>query len=414
MVGLLGFYVAGLAWVRVQARELTLTRRRLGAMLVVGDALHEEFVLANPSPLPLLWAAFEDDSYLPGYTPGQVASCGAETSVRWKSEAVCQRRGVFRLGPHSVHSGDPFGLFRLHVHSDQQETLLVYPRVVHLPPIDLPRGQTAGRDRRRRPLYGDLRSPTVRQYQAGDSLRRIHWPTTAHRGQLMVAELEEEPSGDLWIVLDLNSAVHHGVGEQSSLEYSVILAASLAADLLSSNERRSVGLLTVGQILDAPDGSATAEDRTILLSPQPGRGHLWRILAALAPIQAGSLSVADLLHRNRSFLGKGHTVVVVTPQIDDSAPAWIAELLYLRRSGVDSSVLAVTPAAAETTNGDAQTSIAQQERLADLLVHQEIPVRFLPAGTPLRAALTYRRRRTELRTTPTGGVISREIEEEVG
>lgn len=411
MVTLLGIYAAGLAWVRAQARALTLTRRRLGAMVVVGDTVSEEFTLANPSPLPLLWAAFEDESYLPGYTPGQVASCGAEASVRWKSEAICRRRGVFRLGPHSLHSGDPFGLFRLHVRSTQQESLLVYPRVVHLPPIDLPRGQTSGRDRRRRPLHGDLRSPTVRFYQPGDSLRRIHWPTTAHRGQLMVSELEEEPSGDLWIVLDLNAAAQSGAGEKSTLETSVILAASLAADLLGSNERRAVGLLTVGRLPD--DAGNAADEQTILLSPQPGRGQLWRLLAALAPIQAGRLPVADLLQRNRPILGKGHTVVVITPQIGDDAPDWIAQLLHLRRSGVDSSVLAVTPALDE---GDAAAHLiaTQEDRLSDLLVRQEMPVRFLQAGTPLRAALTYRRRRTELRTTPTGGVIAREVEEEVG
>lgn len=415
MVALLGFYAAGLAWVRAQARGLSLIRRRLGSMIVVGDAVSEEFTLENRSSLPLLWAAFEDESYLPDYSPGQVASCGAEAAVRWKSEAICRRRGVFRLGPHSLHSGDPFGLFRLHIRSDQQESLLVYPRVVHLPPLDLPRGQTSGRDRRRRPLQGDLRSPTVRVYQPGDSLRRIHWPTTAHRGQLMVAELEEEPSGDLWIVLDLNSAAQSGTGEQSTLETSVILAASLAADLLGSNERRSVGLLTVGRLPE--DDDAAPEDETILLSPQPGRGHLWRILAALAPIQAGRLSAADLLQRNRPLLGKGHTIVVITSQIGDDAPDWLAQLLHLRRSGVDSSVLAVTPAVAPALNegnGAQQILAAQQDRLSDLLVRQEIPVRFLQAGTPMRAALTYRRRRTELRTTPTGGVIAREVEEEVG
>jgi uncharacterized protein (DUF58 family) len=228
----------------------------------------------------------------------------------------------------------------------------------------------------------------------------------------MVAELEEEPSGDLWIVLDLNSAAQSGTGEQSTLETSVILAASLAADLLGSNERRSVGLLSVGRLPE--DDDTAPEDETILLSPQPGRGHLWRILAALAPIQAGRLPAADLLQRNRPLLGKGHTIVVITSQIGDDAPDWIAQLLHLRRSGVDSSVLAVTPAVEDEANGAQHLLAAQQDRLSDLLVRQEIPVRFLQAGTPLRAALTYRRRRTELRTTPTGGVIAREVEEEVG
>lgn len=422
MVALLGFFGAGYAWVRIQAGALSFSRRRLGTMLVAGDSLREEFTLENGSSLPLLWAAFEDHSYLPGYNPSQVATCGGDSTARWHNEAICHRRGVFRLGPHTIVSGDPFGLFRLTIKGEQQETLLVYPRVAHMPPVGLPRGHASGRDRRRRPLNGDLRAPVVRHYQPGDSLRHIHWPTTAHRGQIMVTELEEEPSGDLWIVLDLNRSVHRGSGDRSTLEHTVILAASLAAELLSSSERRSVGLLAVGQNPSERPSPATIEDQTIILPPQRGQGQLWRVLAALAPIQTGALPVADLLHRNRSFLGKGHTVVLITPQIGEDAPHWIAELLHLRRSSVESSVLAVTPAL-ETADGSDNGALdkglssfvaAQQDSLADLLARQEIPVHFMQAGTPLRAALTYRRRRTVLRSTPTGGVVSYEVEEEVG
>jgi uncharacterized protein (DUF58 family) len=233
----------------------------------------------------------------------------------------------------------------------------------------------------------------------------------------MVTELEEEPSGDLWIILDLNSAVHRGRGEYSTLEYAVVLAASLTAELLGSSERRAVGLLAVGQNPTELTSFPTA-DQTVILPPQRGQGQLWRILAALAPIQTGTLAVADLLHRNRTFLGKGHTVILITPQIGLKAPDWIAELLLLRRSGVESSVMAVLPAQPDRMDDNGEIGgervLSVQDRLADLLARQEIPVHFVEAGTPLRPALTYRRKRTVLRTTPTGGVVSYEVEEEVG
>ncbi len=371
LVTLVGIYAIGLIWVRALAVGIGFTRRRRGTLLVVGDVLAEEFVLENASVLPLLWAVFEDSSYLPDYTPSQVVGCGGNSSTRWKGDAVCQRRGVFRLGPHRLHSGDPFGLFRLEIDGDGEETLLVYPRVVHLPPVDLPRGRSAGRDRRRRPLMGDLRAPLVRPYAAGDSLRHIHWPTTAHRGHLMVTEMEEEPSGDLWIVLDLNTHAQSGSGENSTLEYGVILAASLAAELLGGKDRRAVGLLAVGE---HPGQNAAVEgERSVLVAPQRGQGQLWRLLAALAPISAGSLPVADLLHRNRNFVGKGHSLVLITPDVGDRAPLWIAELLGLRRAGIESSVIAVLPAQED----------AQADSLSELLAEQEIAARFVQAGTPL-------------------------------
>jgi uncharacterized protein (DUF58 family) len=235
----------------------------------------------------------------------------------------------------------------------------------------------------------------------------------------------------------------------------VIMAASLAAELLGSSERRAVGLLAVGKDFSseraAVEGAAVeeVEDSAVILPPQRGQGQLWQILAALAPIQPGTLPVADLLQRHRQFLGKGNTVVLITPEVGENSPNWIAELLSLRRSGLQSSVMVITPSGqaepgqeestqsgstqaepvqvetvqaktvqAETVQAEFVNGLppiaAEQNALADLLARQEFPVQFMQAGTPLRPVLTYRRRRTVLLTTPQGGAISREVEEEVG
>lgn len=402
IVTLLGVYAAAWFWVSRQAGSIRLERRRRGSMLVAGDSLQEEFIVHNEGGLPLLWLEMDDDSYLPGYNPSQVVSCGANQKYSWRAEATCEQRGVFRLGPHKLTAGDPFGLFRMEVQGRESEALLVYPRVAQLPAMELPRGALVGRDRRRRPLAGDDRSPVVRGYRPGDSLRHIHWPSTAHRGDLMVSEVEAEPSGDLWIVLDLNRAAHIGEGETSTLEYAIVLAASLTAEMLSGGDRRAVGLLAAGT---GPAGPLSVAVPTL-----PGKGHLWQILAALAPAQVGDTSLDTLIRHNRQLVGRGQTVVVITADLRVSPAAWMAELLHLRRAGVVSGALVVTPALTDAPPGDEHA----QEVLAEMLARHEIPAQFLQAGTPLRASLTYRRRRTVLRTTPTGGVVAQEVEEEVG
>ncbi len=415
LVGLLGFYGLGYAWVRSLARAVSLERRRQGVMLVAGDALEEEFTLRNASPVPLLWAEFRDHSFLPGYRPDVVVGCGGQSEYRWRSQALCRHRGVFRLGPHSLHTGDPFGLFRLTLEDPRSESLLVYPRVAHLPALELPRGLATGQDRRRRPLTGSLRSASVRDYLPGDSLRFVHWPSTAHRGALTVTELELEPSGDLWIVLDLERSLHQGEGEASTLETSIVLAASLAAELLGGGQRRAVGLMAAGSLeADPGNGAPASGDASgmILLPPQPGKAQLWQILAALAPLQPGDLPLDRLLRSGREVFGRGRTVAVITPVAEaqeDRAWAWISELVHLQRTGLASSVLLVTPAE-EGADGLGSPAFALQA----LLAQQGIPARFLQAGTPLQPALTYRRRRTVLRTTPMGGVVAYEVEEEVG
>ncbi|RME63962.1 MAG: DUF58 domain-containing protein [Caldilineae bacterium] len=409
IVTLLGIYAAGLAWVRHQVLSIGLERKRRGVMLVAGDSLREEFILYNESALPLLWLEFDDNSFLPGYHPGQVVTCGAHNRYTWRAEAVCGRRGVFRLGPHTLRTGDPFGLFTVEITDDRSDALLVYPRVAQLPGLELPRGAATGRDPRRRPLHGDTRAPMVRNYLPGDSLRYVHWPSTAHRGDLMVTELDVEPSGDLWIVLDLNAAVQQGEGEHSTLEYGIVAAASLAAELLTGHERRAVGLLA------APGDGVP---NTILLPPLPGRGRLWEVLAALAPVTPGDVPLSDLLDRARDVLGQGQTVVVITPDIRAGAADWVAQLLHLRRAGIASSALVIEPPLEESEAPAAPDGTPPASDgigpLVELLARQEITAHFLRAGEPLRPVLTYRRRRTVLRTTPHGGVVSYEVEEEVG
>ncbi|HAJ38077.1 MAG TPA: hypothetical protein DCL15_20590 [Chloroflexi bacterium] len=392
LVTIAALYAIGYGWVREQVQRVRFTRRRAGAILVAGDQLHEEFAVVNASGLPLLWAAFIDASDLPGYTPGVVVACGPNQDYRWRTTAECARRGVFRLGPHHLELGDPFGLFRAAQTTDEFETVLIYPRVVQLPEVALPRGGADAHARRRRSMLGTRPAASVRDYIAGDSMRLVHWPTTAHRGRLTVKELEQEPSGDVWLVLDLDAAVQQGAGAEGTLEYGVMLAASLAAEMVSGADRRAVGLL------------AAAGDAVISLAPQPGQAQLWSVMAALAPAQPSSTPLHELLRRSLPLLGRRHTLLVITPACGDSAPLWIAELVRASGQGLFSSVLAVT------TPDQAEAATAALTLLAQL----DIPHQLLRTDARLRAALTYRRTRKVIRTTPTGGAFTVEVEEEVG
>ncbi|MDQ3249510.1 MAG: DUF58 domain-containing protein [Chloroflexota bacterium] len=420
LVAIGGLYGLGYYWVRSQALTVTLHRARIGTLLVAGDALREEFELRNSSHLPVLWAEFVDGSTLPGYQPGRIVACGAHSFYRWHGRVECRQRGVYQLGPHQLTLGDPFGLFTLTIQFDQSEAVLIYPRVAHLPQLTLPHGSSGGTARRRCPLWGALPSASVREHQITDSLRYIHWPITAHRGKLMVKELEIEPSGAVWIVLDLNRAAHSGAHESSTLETAIIVAASISAELLNRSDRRAVGLLTVsGQpqasvrptdnfsasvAAGAPD---LAAKRAILVAPQAGQAHLWEILAALAPLQPTDVTLAELLRSSRHALGRRRTLIVITPHVSGLAGQqdWVAELVHLQSLGLASSVLLVTGVADKPETGEGYRS---------LLARYEIGLQTMPAGTRLPPALTFRRKRKVIRNTPTGGAVTYEVEEEVG
>ncbi|MCC6456501.1 MAG: DUF58 domain-containing protein [Caldilineaceae bacterium] len=409
LVALAGFYVVSYLWVRSQAPAVMLTRRRIGAILVAGDLLQEEFELKNDSMLPLLWAEFIDESTVPEYRVGRVVACEGQSFARWRAEVLCKRRGLFRLGPHLLRFQDPLGLFVVTAVNPHEEIVVIYPRVVHLPHLQLPRGNAQGADRQRRPLLGNLPAATVTEYQPGDSLRHVHWASTARHGRMMVKELEIEPSGNIWLVLDLNRHVQRGEGPTGTLEHSIVVTASLAADLLSGRDQRAVGLLAFG-------GSGGGDGGLVQVAPGVGSAHLWPILTALAPVAAGELSLAALLASSRDRVGRRSTLTVITPvgaggSINPPGVGaeadidWVAELVHLRGVGVDSSVVLIA---------EADANPSEAERVQALLARLNIPCSLVVAGAPLPALLTFHRRRRVVRTTPTGGVVSYEVDEEVG
>jgi uncharacterized protein (DUF58 family) len=336
LIALGGFYLVGYLWVRTQAPAVELSRRRVGSILVAGDMLQEEFLLRNSRALPVLWAEFIDQSNVPNYKVGRIVACEGDNLYRWRTEVLCQQRGLFRLGPHSLRLQDPLGLFSVLIVNRTSEIVLIYPRVVHLPEVYLPRGNSHGADKQRRPILGNLPAATVSDYQPGDSLRHVHWLSSARRGRMMVKDLEIEPSGSVWIVLDLDARVQEGEGQESTLEHGIVVAASLAAEVLTGRDQRAVGLLAYG-------GEQTEVGRGGLVQvlPNAGSAHMWPVLNALAPVTAGDLPLASLLSSSRNRIGRRSTVTVITPlsrseegaavedRNEEVQGGWVAELVHL-------------------------------------------------------------------------------------
>jgi len=414
-IALCGFYILGLLWVRSQVGAIDLIRRRVGSVLVAGDPLHEEFEIKNDSALPLLWAEFGDDSTVPDYQVGRIVACEGNNTYRWHSEVICKLRGLFRLGPHYLRFQDPLGLFDVTIVNRGEEIVLIYPRVVQLPPIQLPKGDSQGGDRQRRPVLGNLPAATISEYQRGDSLRYVHWASTARRGRMMVKDLEIEPSGNIWLVLDLDRHVQQGEGQTGTFERGIIVTASLAAELLSGRDHRAVGLLAYGG-----DNAETGKSGLVQVLPGVGSAHIWPILSALAPVSEGDLPLASVLASGRDRVGRRSTLSVIAPMRSSMMESmegpeavsridWIAELVHLKGIGVACSVVLIGMVNEGSDSGsDGGTGI--QEVLAQL----DIPCTLIMAGAALPSILTFRRRRRIVRSTPTGGVVSYEVDEEVG
>jgi uncharacterized protein (DUF58 family) len=352
--------VVSLLWTLVSIRTLSVERRSRAQRAQVGGFFEEWVAVDNTSYLPKAWVEMHSDSNLADHAVRRGFFLGPKARRTWMLRTECTSRGKFRLGDISISTGDPFGLFQREARFGSETTILVYPRTVEFVtpghvPGQLPGGaQQSG--------HVPFVTPTVagvRDYQPSDSYNRIHWPSTARTRRLMVKEFELDPFADIWVVIDLDRQVHIGRGAESTEEYAVTVAASLARHFLVQN--RSVGLLSQKQVLH----------------PDRGMRQVTKILEWLAVAQASQWgTLAETLMAESMRINRLATVVIVTPSV---ATDWVAAAHQLTLRGV--SVLVALVEA--STFGGGTPSIATVGALATA----NIPTYLVKRGEPIEGLL---------------------------
>jgi uncharacterized protein (DUF58 family) len=160
----------------------------------------------------------------------------------------CDVRGSFSVGPMRVSLKDPFGLVELERTFTSTSSLVVTPRVVPLPVVPLSGVWTGAGDNRPHSFAsGSAEDVTVREYRRGDDLRRVHWRSSAHAGELMVRREEQPWQSRATLFIDNRRSSHRGLGAASSFEHAVTAASSIAVHLVQRG-------FTVRLVTARPDG----------------------------------------------------------------------------------------------------------------------------------------------------------------
>ncbi|HEX7254921.1 MAG TPA: DUF58 domain-containing protein [Gaiellaceae bacterium] len=209
-------------------------------------------------------------------------------------------RGRYRFTGARAVVDDPFGLAKRVQPLEDAAPLLVYPRLARLNALFAERGlraHGAGRMLLRRPTGFELHS--VREYQSGESLRRVHWPSTARRHQLMVKELEDAPRDELVIVLDAEAG--HGAGRPGDSSFDAQVRA--AGSLLWAHARR-------GRHARLVVTSAAADDAVSVRNYERDWPRALEILASVE--QNGRRPVETLLSDQAGAATHARDLAVVT------------------------------------------------------------------------------------------------------
>lgn len=313
-IGSAGVWLLALLWAVSLRQYLRIERKLHLAWATVGDSLQEELKLVNHSWLPAIWVEIADASTTVLTPVRLVSDVGARSSRTRFLSHVCKQRGLYTLGPTRLRTSDPFGIYTLTLLDHHVDTILITPPVLPMSQLKIaPSGWAGDRRRTSGVLERQISDAGLRNYLPGDSLKRIHWGASAHFDELIVRQLEASASRDWWILVDLEAGVQAGEGRDSTLELSIVLAASLA--IRGLNQHHGVGLGLAGPEL-------------VWLEPRADSAHRWRLLKALARAGEGDRSLADLLAIRRS--AQVATVITITPSTD---PNWIGTAGRRHRGG---------------------------------------------------------------------------------
>jgi uncharacterized protein (DUF58 family) len=260
------------AWFLGRSRyRLGLVRTVTPTQVVAGQQTRVTLDLTNDGRMPTGLLLLEDQiPYVLGTRPRFVID---RMGPRWKRSVGyllrSEVRGKYTIGPMKVRLSDPFGMVELDRTFQSTSSLVVTPRVTPLPAVPLSGAWTGSGDNRPRAFAsGSAEDVTVREYRRGDDLRRVHWRSSAHAGELMVRREEQPWQSRATLFLDNRKIAHRGSGPGSSLEHAVSVAASIGVHLVHRGFR--VRLVTAAGEETSPlwheHGAMSAETGPLLES----------------------------------------------------------------------------------------------------------------------------------------------------
>jgi uncharacterized protein (DUF58 family) len=335
-----------LVWNRLSLEDVYYTRELPQRRVFIGEEIPMRVALTNKKPVPLAWIHVEDEvpsalQVIEGdidvnvhpniQTIRHSSSMSWYERIYWDYRLKCTRRGLYRLGPAHLESGDPFGFLQSRRVDAPVDSLIIYPRVLPLEELDMPAARPLGDVRGGIRIIQDQSRPSgIRDYERGDPLKIVDWKATAKMQGLQVRTFEPSTSTTVIVVVAVDTSEPYWASyDADALERVITAAASVAS--YAVEQQYVVGLFTN----DMP----IMEGRPFVVPPSRGRDHISVVLGALATVRLYALgAMSGLLAQHSRRFPAGATLVVATAYL---SPEFVDTLHDLKRRGYKIVVLYV-------------------------------------------------------------------------
>jgi uncharacterized protein (DUF58 family) len=225
-------------------------------------------------------------------------------------------RGVYSTAELTAGTRAPFGVWSRTKKVDAGAGLIVYPRYEEISTFPLLEAMSSPFEtvhERRSPGTGFDYLGT-REYRRGDSMRVVHWRSSARRGELVVKEFEEELSTPVSILIDRSVGSEKGPAGDSTFDAAARITATLANYCLKAGH---------------PLRLFSQDKNDFIKVERPG---FYPTLEWLAGLRAdGQRNVADLVEETTLYISHRSTVILIATS-QTAAWAEIAAAVQARRA----------------------------------------------------------------------------------
>ena len=306
---LLGATAVSLSWLFLTylTTQLQLSRKMI-SRATEGDTLEVIARVRNVSFFPIFNFVLEDNFSCTQINQEKknfyISYLGLKSSCEIKYNYLCFKRGEYKMGPFVVYFFDPLNLFFFKRTFRVYSSVVVYPlifKVEKFPPLTksvlpwfgIETARSSGDDDE---FYG------VREYKEGESVKKIHWISSARKNKLIVKQFQLQSYFGTTIIFNLEKAKNLGAGKESVAEYIIKIAASVAHYLTERGV--SIELLAhIGEIVHLPFNK--------------GQEHLESILRILAVAQAESrISFREAFEEFARYIPNDSSLVAVISDQD--------------------------------------------------------------------------------------------------
>jgi len=343
MYVLLGVLLLSRFFTRTWTDQMEAQRFCDGEVVEIGAGVESKVAVRNTGNLSIPWVILEDSLSRDALTqmPPRLKTEGARLALArlpaGETKVLSQRlkflmRGYYQIGPLLAETGDVFGLHRRFRILTEPHYVLALPKVLPLKGYSLASRRPVGEIRLTHRLFEDpTRSSSIRPYQQGDPLNRIHWRATARAGELQTRTYESSCVSGATFLLDFHTGSFSGASAVNSAELAVVTVASLAnavyltggqigfvsngrdaADRIREEDWRAGFLTRDDARRRASETPANTRLRPVVVETGKGEDQFTSILAALGRLeQSDGLDFSAMVTEATSRISRDATVVAV-------------------------------------------------------------------------------------------------------